>query len=278
MTPGPLRNAADGRVHFSDLVHMARSPKHYKHNVTHPKKTTQPMIVGAAADALIFGVRNVSVYPGKVRNGKEWEAFRDSHLDDIVVIQSEYDEAAGVAQSVLSDPVAGLALEGCEIQMTGQWEWNGMPWATGVPGQRGGFDAVNLGPSARQLDEMGISGAYVFDLKRTISGDANALMWHARKRLWHAQMAAYVDGLQAMGHDIRHALLGCAEGSAPHDVTVIVLDESTLNEGRKCISIWTETLKQCEATGHWPGRHQSAVRWEWQEWGGMDEEEGDDDE
>lgn len=272
-----LRNPADARVHFSDLVHMASSPKHYRHHILHPKKPTQAMLVGAAADAMVFGVQTVVTYDGKRDERQQrWLDFQTAHSKDIILNPAEYDEARGVAEAVFADPVAKLALEGCAYQMTGQWEAHGLPWAAGIPGKRGGFDAVNLAPSARQLSGLDIQGPYVFDMKRTISGDVDRLIGHARARLWHAQLAAYVDGLRAMGHDIRNALLGCIEGKAPHDVTVIVLDERTLEEGRKCVASWCEAMRQCEASGHWPGRHQSAVRWEWREWGTGQDEEADD--
>jgi hypothetical protein len=266
-------HSADHRVHYSDLKYMAISPKHYRHAVLHPRQPTRAMVIGAVADALVFGHRTVAVYPGKVRSGKEWEAWSVANSGAITCIRSEYDEAAGVARAIADENDAGAALfrarvEGCRTQVVAQWEAHGLPCAAGVDGVRGGFDAINLDPCA----------GWIFDMKRTIRGGPEQLQRHALRMLWHAQLAWYVDGARAMGWPVRDGVLGLVEGPAPHDITVLVLSDRVLDEGRKCIAAWCEKLRACLEAGRWPGAVQSEVTWDWAEWGSTEAEEADNDE
>lgn len=55
---------------------------------------------GDALHALVFGTRKVTCYPGKVRRGREWEAFRAAHAEDDVLTGSDYDRAQRMAEAV----------------------------------------------------------------------------------------------------------------------------------------------------------------------------------
>jgi hypothetical protein len=81
-----------------------------------------------------------------------------------------------------------------------------------------------------------------------------------------------------MGWPVRDGVLGLVEGPAPHDITVLVLSDRVLDEGRKCIAAWCEKLRACLEAGRWPGAVQSEVTWDWAEWGSTEAEEADNDE
>ena len=101
-----VRHPSDGRVHFSELKAMAKSPRHFKLACSEAKKPTRAMTVGAIGDCLVFGQRAYAVYPGKVRNGKEWDAWQAANPGLIHCIASELEDAKGSSYAVLDDPVA----------------------------------------------------------------------------------------------------------------------------------------------------------------------------
>lgn len=250
-----VRHKADNRVHFSDLKHFALSPADYKWACENPKPLTRPMLVGLATDCLVFGNQSLAIYPGKVRNGKEWEAFERDYSTDIIVNQAEYDDAKGAADAVLADPVARSVLEGCEFQPCAQWEAYGLECASGIPGKRGGFDAMNL--------ERG----YTADLKATITAPTWLLKRHADRMLWNAQGAWFVDGAQANGWPIvRHKVI-TVRANPPYLVTVLTMTEAKLEEGRQILTGWCEQLRACERTNYWPGPEQNEVEWDVEERG-----------
>ena len=235
----------DGRCHFSSLKHLKDSPAHYLWNITHPRtELTRPMLVGSITDAICFRHRKIAVYDG-IRRGKEWEAFREQHADEVVCNRAEHDDASGAALAVLHDPVSGPILEQPEnqYQRVLQWEDWGLPCAAGIAGAggRGGFDILN-----------GKSG-FIYDLKVTNDSSPRAIEKQIFSMSWHAQAAFYVDGAKALGMGPLDFALICVESTPPHPVTVVELDSALLDFGRRSLSMWTERLKQCEDADHWPG-------------------------
>ncbi len=244
---------SDGRVHFSDLKHMASSPKHYRYACEHPKKPTQAMLIGAAADRLVFGFGRACCFEG-TRRGKEWDAFQAANHDAVICIASEWEAAKGAADAVRQDPAARAFLEfpQREVQRCMSWEAYGLPFQAGIPGVRGGVDLI--------------AGDTLLDLKITNDVEPGALMRHAWSMLWPQQLTCYVDGARSLGIDIARAALLCVESSAPHDVVVLTFDETDFEHGRKSLVMWAERLRACEAAGEWPGHAQSPIPFEPPAW------------
>lgn len=251
------RHPADGRVHFSELKAFAKSPAHYVQACKESRDMTRPMIVGSVADAVVFGNRGYAVYPGKVRNGKEWDAFREAHADDVICIRSEYEDALGAAASVLGDPVSASLLNADEVrfQVCAEWEAYGLECAAGIKGERGGFDIVGR-LTSQAVDELGfgkVGDFFEADLKITASTQPDDLARHAWKMLWHCQRAFYRDGIEAGGGKVDHSILIGVESSAPHVVTVLRVGDDAIEAGRRSVCLWAERLRACEAAGRWPG-------------------------
>lgn len=242
-----LRNRSDGRVHFSDLAEMRYSPAHYRHRVTTPKEKTRAMTVGSLADAMILGGRGWARYPGKVRNGREWQDFQLSHAGEVIGIASEIEEASEIAAAVRSDETAQsiLKVPGMRFQTCHQWRAFGLDCSCGVEGERGGIDAWS---SERRV---------LADLKVTASAEPSKLMRHAYERMWHAQIAWYLDAVATDGE--WSAYLLCVEATPPYCVTVLYVPPEILEDGRKSIILWAERLRACEDSGRWPGYTDSVV-------------------
>lgn len=256
--------ASDGRIHYSDLKHMAISPKAYRHACRSRKPPSSPMTIGSVADRMVFGFGRWALYEGKTRRGSEWEAFgrrikATQGPDTAICIRSEYEAARAAADAVLVDPVARALLKAprAEYQRVMQWTAYGLPFAAGIPGVRGGVDLI--------------ADRTLADLKVTNDVEPYALMRHAFSMLWPQQLACYVDGARSLGIDVEDAALICVESSPPHDVVVLTFDEDDFERGRRSLVMWTEKLKACEASGQWPGHAQSAIEYEAPAWA---EEEG----
>lgn len=265
-----VRHPVDGRCHFSELKTLAKSPAHYKLACAAVKTPTRPMIVGAIGDCLVFGQRGYAVYPGKVRNGKEYEAWRDANPGVIQCIQSELDDAKGSAYAVLDDPVAQSILQsdGVEFQVCAQWEAYGLQCAAGIAGERGGYDCVGVATDLMSDLIPGIrAGApFVCDLKVTSSTEPYDFSVQAWKMLWHAQLAWYLDGITANRGACDQAILIGVEASPPHNVTVLLVPPDLIEDGRRSLSLWAEKLRTCDASGQFPGyvqRGQVMVRPSW---------------
>ena len=242
-----MMHPSDGRCHVSELKQMSRSPAHYAQACSEARTVTRPMRVGAVADAMVFGDRGYAIYPGKVRSGKEWDAWEAAHAGQITCIQSEYDDAAGAARAVLSHPLARQLRAGGEYQRAVQWEAYGLPMAAGIAGVRGGIDLI--GPGCALTD----GEPFLADMKITASTEPGEFARHAWKMLWHCQAAAYLDAAEALGIPAkRFYLIGC-EPTPPHVVTIMPVSTAAIEAGRKSLHRWAEMLRACERDDRWPG-------------------------
>jgi hypothetical protein len=262
-----MRHPTDNRVHFSELKAFARSPAHYRYACTRARDMTRAMTVGAISDSIVFNTPDrIAVYPGKVRSGGEWSRFQRDHEGKTICIQSEYDDASGAAEAIIRDPVAAPILAECEFQRVVQWEQMGLPCASGLHGERGGIDAINLRTGA------------IWDVKIVgVDCDPAGLAKHAWRQWWHAQGAWLVDGWNwESTSNIPESSatsfgLICAEASPPHCVTVLRLTPAALDHGRRSVRLWLERLKSCEASDSWPGYVQSEAEMDVPEWMADDE-------
>jgi hypothetical protein len=253
----PVRNKADGRVHYSELKHIALCPAHYRRACEYPKEPTRAMTVGAVTDSLLFSNQSVAVYPGKVRNGKEWDAFRESNEGHILCLAGEFSEANERAMAVATDPVAVRALYGCETQGVLHWDMFGLPFASGIEGVRGGFDAYSAKAMINVCSFADEYGPYTADLKATVAGTPETLMRHAIRQLWHVQGALFGEAMRALGKPWQTHRLICVDPIGV--VTVLRFTDAAIFAGRKILSLWCDQLRACESSGSYPGYAQDEI-------------------
>ena len=253
ISPPLIRHLADNRVHLSELKEMRRSPAHYRHACLTSREITRPMRVGFVTDRLVFGGGGYETFAGPTRSGPAWRLALSLMPPGVMLVTApEAEDAAGAAAAVLADPVARAALEGCEYQRVAQWSAYGLDCASGIAGERGGFDAIGHGA--------------IYDLKTTASADPRELGRHVLRMCWHAQGAWYVDGARALGYDVERFALICVEAQPPHVVTVLRLPAAMLDLGRRSLRLWTERLRQCDEADVWHGYVQSETECEVPEW------------
>lgn len=222
-------------LRFSRLKRMAQSPAHYAAAV---EQSTSAMSIGNAADVLILG-GSVLAYPGAVRRGKEWEAWRDAQEPGaLIVTQKELAAAQGMARAVAMHEEATRLLTGT-IRETLYWTLDGRSC-------RGTPDA--FGPN------------HLTDLKTSETSDPRRFPWKVRQYAYHAQLAWYRQGLALTGHPVPEAAyIVAVEQTPPHVVTVFRLTEHVLDLGARLCRLWFEQLRVCEASGQFPGYALSPV-------------------
>jgi hypothetical protein len=232
-------------LRFSALRQFAKSPAHYAAYLEQEQTATSGMDVGTAADILLLGGPRVVAYPGPVRRGKEFEAFKAANADALIVTAKEYETAFGIAASVQSCDLAMDLLTGIR-QSTEFWTNNGRE-CRGTPDVRG--------------------ADYIVDLKTGETSDPRRFHWKVRTYAYHAAAAWYLDGLHrvhfaATGQParvIRAAFIIAVEQSPPHVVTVFKLTDHVLDMGERLWRTWFEQLQVCEASGEFPPYSQAIV-------------------
>jgi hypothetical protein len=260
-----LRDPKDARLHFSTAKRISVSAAHARYYCENPPEPTPAMQFGGLVDAILMPhpARKVIVFGGKVRNGKAWEEFEACNPNCLIARQDEYDRAVACAEAITRDPVVReMAFLSGKHQVVARWTMHGLPWATGIGGERGGFDLLG--------------DTWIADVKMTTTTEPRQWSRQARRMFYPEQLAAYREAAKSLGHLITDCyLIGC-ETRAPHCVTVMRVPEQDLADADKTLYNWCERIKQCEAANAWPGYVQSVTDIEPKDaWAGLLEDDGD---
>jgi len=240
--PTDLTITADFPLRFGHLSKFARSPAHYlearSRDALGVEQPTAAMEKGSAFHAVLTGTREVVRYPGKVRSGKQWEAFQLEHSAKLILTTAAYDCVMGMAEAVWSDPLAAPLLNppGLVYEQTLRPELYGWP--------------CRATPDVRHPD-------YIVELKSSATTEPEQFQRLAGKPV---KRDCYVIAVEA---------------TAPHPVVVHQLTEKAIDMGERAIRMWVERLRGCIAADFYPGYVQSIVPWDIDE--DLDLEFGDDD-
>lgn len=214
---------------------MGRSPAHYREAT---QDETTAMERGSAVHSLLLGGRSVIQYPGKVRRGKEWEAFEKANKGCQILTATEFGKVMGMADAVRRHRAAMTVLEG-EREKEIDWSYLGRACQSHV-------DVVGAG--------------FITELKTTVSSDPPRFTMQALRMGYHAQLAFYRQAVisSGSGHP-QHAYVVAIESSAPFAVTVMRMTDRALDMGSRLARLWFERLLTCEASDYWPAYTEHVV-------------------
>jgi len=226
-------NGFDLPVRFSHLKAYGKSALHGHHARTAAEDDpTQSMERGTAVHAILFGNKKVCGYPGKVRNGKQFEAFCAEHADHEILTMADFDKARRMADAVQAHKLAWPLLQGVQEE-TLLFRWNGIN--------------CRSTPDVRGAD-------FITELKSGATCDPARFVWHSLRMQYHAQMAMESIAFARKNSGARPAdcFIVAVEQSPPHAVQVYRLEDRALQAGEKLLMLWSERLKVCEASGSFP--------------------------
>lgn len=227
-------------VHNTLLKEMKRSPKRYQFRAANPLEDSTTLAFGRASHTAVlepdrFPI-DYAVFPGKRRQGKEWEQFQAANADRTILKMDEYAACLAVRDAVRSHPVAGPLLASGKPEQT-------ITWTDAATGLECKGRADWLSPVA------------LVDLKTTTDIDADRFGALAARMGYHAQLAFYRDGLRANGLDLPAKIIA-VEADEPHDVAVYAIDDDSLYAGEEQYRDALRKVAKCQAAQVWPGRYE----------------------
>ncbi len=248
MTPTEYR--AVKAINATAIKAGRKSMLHMHHALTKGKDATPAMRWGSLLHGQLLqpDEKPVVLWPGR-RAGKEWEAFKAANDGAEILIQSEYDKLMGeraeqlnAVQMIRTHPEASAELAGCSFESALKWDEPGIGPCKAL------LDAWKPGPDAW-------TPGVVIDIKCSREIDERAFWsssWHAGT---HLQLAWYMRGLRANGHDVSRAVIIAQESAPPFDVAVFDADPPLLAYGEKeCLRI-ARDYRMAEKRGYFPGAH-----------------------
>ncbi len=222
-------------LRFTHLKAFAQSAAHALHTMTRSDDSqTASTRTGSGSHALSLGGAEVAVFAGKVRRGKEWDAFRADNAGKVILNPAEFARVRGVSDAIRRNKVAERLLfsEGTVREQRIDWEWNGRK--------------CRSTPDARSLRTL-------IELKSCRSSSPEQFRRDALRYAYPSQLAFYRRAIeQATGVRPREVYIIAVEQAAPYAVTPFQLTERALEAGDRLVKGWFEQLRVCEATGMWP--------------------------
>ena len=228
-------------VRFSRLKHMSRSALHYYDSCQSDRDDTLAMRLGRGAHAMTLG-NPVTLYPGKTRNGKVWDKFKEDNADKEILIRSEWNKSEGLAQAIRNHPIAAPLMlgEGTILEQQIEWEWMGRKCTSRPDSRRG--------------------SAIVTDLKTTQCAEPQKFARDAMWQGYHAQLAFYEMAIEhSTGNPVEESYVVAVESKRPYAITVLKLTDEAREMGRRLCRIWFERLLVCEQSNSWPAYSDAIV-------------------
>lgn len=234
------------RVNWSTLKWMRRSPAHYRDRITGLEKDTPPKKVGRGTHLSCFEPERFraecALWTGKVRRGKEWDAFKLENAGRELLTAAEYQECLDLSAAVRSSAMAAPFLSGGRSEVTVLWTHEA-PAIGELPG-------FGLECKAR-LDFVANCGALV-DLKTTKDASPEGFgrqVWNLR---YHTQAAFYTDAyFAATGQRVPYVFVA-VETARPRVVQVYTVPEIYLDLGREEYRALLQRLHDCRSESRWP--------------------------
>lgn len=236
-------------VSITQLKELARSPKHYKYRLSHPKesaslelgKTTHMSILEPERFRREHVVWETTDASGKarIRRGKAWEEFLSEAGSRRVITAPEWELACAMRDAVHDHPDARRYLQAGDPEVSMQWVTDGnMP-------AKGRVDWLTTEP--------GSNAPLLVGLKTT--RDCREIQFgnQAARLFYHMQWAFYCDGYHAITGKRARVVEIAVEVEPPHDVAVYTVPLEILEQGRAEYQRLLGILSQCKRDGEWPG-------------------------
>lgn len=224
---------ADPAISNSGLTLVAKSPAHYRQRAE--RATTTTLERGRALHALVLeGRREYVVQPtfagtGSVQRRADWKA---AHADKAILSQADADAVDGMALAVAGHPFAArLVTSAGRSEVSLFWTEAGTRCKA-------------------RIDKLLDSGVIV-DLKSARDASPDGFARSVASYRYHCQDAWYRRGCRALGIDVKGFVFVAVEPTAPHGVGCYVLDDASIDVGKKLASAALATYREAVATNIW---------------------------
>lgn len=233
-------------VNWSSLAPLATSPRMFEWRRDHAREETSPLRLGTAIHCAILEPETwASRYVAKPDFGdlrtKAGKAARDEWLatvaPDVVILDAdEHALAERCAASVRAHPAASSLLSHGRAEEIVTWT-----------------DAVTGIACKGRLDYLAFNR--LVDLKSTRAQTLRDLAREIAGRLYHGQLAFYLDGAMAAGRlsDVSQVYVVAVQTVEPFDVIPARIMTGDLELGRALYRSLLRKYAACRAADYWPG-------------------------
>lgn len=227
---------ADPALGSTSLKTLAtRTPAHWKWESEHPVHK-DAYDIGTLAHSLILEGDETKhrVIDVDDKRGNKWTIPANEAREEglIPLTPKEWASIVGMRDSVMTHPEASSLFTGHLAEESVFWEEDGL--------------ALKCRPDAWQPNTLA-------DLKTGRSADPNEFGKTAAEYGYHQSAAHYIDGVKKLtGEELPFPFV-LVEKTEPYYVSVVQLDESSIDIGRQLNHRAKRIYQECVESGNWPG-------------------------
>lgn len=187
-----------------------------------------------------FGKRYAVGPDVSTRAVKAWKDFEAANPSRICIKPGEYDTAMRQADSIRRLPEVAEALKVGRAEVSAFW----IDPATG--------ELCRCRPDWTHY--CGLDQAVLFDVKTCASASPREFARQVARKRYEVQAAFYSDGYAAAaGAQVLGFVFVAVEAQWPYAACAVMLDEESLDAGRRAYRRNLDTYAECRRTGVWPG-------------------------
>ena len=200
----------DRPLSYSALKQFSKSPAHLDAYWNRDLTQSASMAKGSLIHTLVLEPdtydEKYAIYEGKVRRGKEYDAFCLENEGKIILNQNEFNEATTIRDAVWNNKIAkNIFLRTTEVESKFEMEYRDLKF-------KGIID--------------GIGNDFIFDLKTTQCSEPSKFSRDAFNYGYNLQAAIYLKAVQR-----KHYYIISVESAAPYNVTVFEMTSELINMG-----------------------------------------------
>lgn len=226
----------------SSIVHMSRSPLHYRWAKDHPEPPTPAMILGTITHRMILEPERVGDFAvwglkkdEKVRLGKVWDAFKLAHEGKTIITRKERDEMVQIAVAVRRNVTVLAHLKGGRSEVSMVWK------------------DTQMGHMCKGRMDYLCPEPIIIDLKTTRDVRPFQFGNQAYKLGYHIKLAMYQDGYFALTGELAPVKIIAVENKPPYDCAIYSVPSDVLQQGAEDYARLMRRIRECEESGIWPG-------------------------
>lgn len=253
------KQAAIGSSSIRTLI--TRSPAHYLWDKTNPSESTPTQVFRSAIHSAILEPelfeRDMIVKPEFAGTGSR-KAADEWHLANhgkIILKREQHDCVVGILEAIKSHPLASKIVGAGRAEESIFWT----DIFTGIE-CKARFDFLH-------------EGQFVVDVKTTLDASYVAFKKDIANHGYHIQAAHYLESARhAFGEQYDKFLILAVEVEPPYCISLFLIDENSIAEGRALRLMALKKLVTCIKTGIFPGYCQQIINIDLPTWGYKAEE------
>ena len=217
-----------------------RNMKRIKWDIDHgDSKKSKSLDMGADVDLCVLEpdsfLMQVAVWKGARRVGKEYDAFEAANDGKVLLNTTEYMQVVEIRDAIRTHPMASK-LFASRARMKPSLVWDNPATGTLCKGQ------------PDYVDER------IVDLKTCRDLDDRALDRAVIHFGYHVASGAYTEAYDVLAKRRLDTVLLFVCTAPPYDVVVRPMSPDLIDYGIKEWNRLLAEMKECQASGHWPGR------------------------